>query len=135
MRSFLFTLVAMLTFVFPTLAQEMQTPVAPESAATAKFLIGTWKVDLRPTPDVDAHYQEFVASSIDGNAFKGSFYGTEIHHGRINSDWDGVHFAVVTNDGSGDYNTSGVLKGGKLCGTTHSLGREFLAVWTAELTR
>ena len=98
----------------------------------ARALIGTWKVDLRPTPDADAYYQEFVVHSIDGSTFTGMFYGTEIRHGRINTDWDGVHFAFVTNDGSGDYNTSGILKDGKLSGTTHSLGREFLAVWTAE---
>lgn len=105
---------------------------ADGAGPAARALIGTWKVDLRPTPDADAYYQKFVVHSIDGSTFKGMYYGTEIRHGRINTDWDGVRFAFVTNDGSGDYNTSGVLEEGKMSGTTHSLGREFLAVWTAE---
>lgn len=48
---------------------------------------------------------------------------------RLNTDWGEVHFAFTTADNSGAYNTSGVLHG-----TTHSLGRGFLAVWTAERT-
>ena len=43
-----------------------------------------------------------------------------------------VHRYSVTDDGSGAYNTSGVLLQGRLQGLTHSLGREFLAVWSAE---
>ncbi len=49
-----------------------------------------------------------------------------------NTYWGQVHFAFTTSDGSGAYNTSGILVGTQLRGTTHSLGREFLAVWTAE---
>ncbi len=99
----------------------------------AKALVGTWRVDLRPTPDAEPYYQEFVVRRVEGDTFEGSFYGgTELQHGRINTDWGSVHFAFATSDGSGVYNTSGVLDGEKLRGTTHSLGREFLAVWTAE---
>jgi hypothetical protein len=106
--------------------------IAQEAAPNVQELIGVWKVDLRPTPDAEPYYQEFVVSKIDSNTFEGTFYGTELRHGRINTDWDGVHFAFVTNDGSGDYNTSGVLAGDSLRGTTHSLGRAFLSVWTAK---
>ena len=95
-------------------------------------LVGTWRVDLRPTPDAEPYYQEFVVSSVDGDTFAGSFYGTAIEHGRVNTDWGAVHFAFVTADGSGAYNSTGVLADGILRGSTHSLGRGFLAVWTAD---
>lgn len=104
-------------------------------APDATALIGTWKVDLRPTPDAEPYFQEFVVEAIEGDTIRGTFYGTPIEHGRINSDWGEVRFAFTTADGSGAYNTSGVLRGTGLRGTTHSLGRSFLAVWTAERRR
>ncbi len=107
-------------------------PPSPEAPATPEALIGTWKVDLRPTPDAEPYYQEFVVESVEGDTIRGTFYGTAIEHGRINSDWGTVQFAFTTADGSGPYNTSGILRGTRLEGTTHSLGREFLAVWSAE---
>lgn len=94
-------------------------------------LAGTWKVDLRPTPDSNAYYQEFVVESVEDRSFGGTFYGTAIEEGRINTDWGSVHFAFVTRDDSGPYNHSGVLRGDRLEGLTHSLGRDFLAVWSA----
>ena len=99
---------------------------------TADGLVGTWKVDLRPTPDADPYYQEFVVEAVDGATLVGSFYGTPIENARVNTDWGQVHFAFTTSDGSGVYNTSGALVGAQLRGTTHSIGRGFLAVWTAE---
>lgn len=102
------------------------------SAPEATELLGTWTVDLRPTPDAEAYYQEFVVTAVDGKRFTGTFYGTAIENARVNTDWGQLHFAFTTADGSGAYNTSGVLVDGKLQGRTHSLGREFLAVWTAE---
>lgn len=98
----------------------------------ANDLVGTWKVDLRPTPDADPYYQEFVVSGIDSATFTGTFYGTPIENARLNTDWGRVRFAFTTADGSGAYHTTGVLAGDEIRGTTHSLGREFLAVWTAE---
>lgn len=95
-------------------------------------LIGTWKVDLRPTPDAEPYYQEFVVTSVEGRTFEGRFYNTAIANGRINEDWGAIRFAFTTSDGSGPYNTAGLLAGETMTGTTHSLGREFLAVWTAE---
>ncbi len=95
-------------------------------------LIGTWKVDLRPTPDAEPYYQEFVVTAVEGGTFTGTFYNTPIENGRINEDWGAIHFAFTTSDGSGPYNTAGVLMGTEMSGTTHSPGRDFLAVWTAE---
>lgn len=104
----------------------------PASTPTVADLVGTWKVDLRPTPDAAPYYQEFVVEKVDGTAFFGSFYGTPIENALANTDWAQVHFAFTTSDGSGAYNTSGVLVGSQLKGTTHSIGRGFLNVWTAE---
>ena len=97
-------------------------------------LIGTWQVDLRPTPDAAPYYQSFTVTAIDGNTFTGTFYQSAIVEGRINTDWGAVYFAFTTDDGSGVYHTAGRLVEGRMEGTTHSLGRDFLAVWTAERT-
>ncbi|TFG44637.1 MAG: hypothetical protein E4H41_07240 [Gemmatimonadales bacterium] len=105
-----------------------------ELAPDAEALVGVWRVDLRPTPDAEPYYQEFIVEGVEGDTIRGTFYGTPIEHGRINTDWGQVRFAFTTADGSGPYNTSGVLSGTRVQGTTHSLGRRFLAVWSAERT-
>ena len=98
----------------------------------AEALVRAWRVDLRPTPDADAYFQPFRVDSVADGVITGSFYGTPIENGRIDMNWGVVHFAFTTQDGSGVYHTSGVLRDGRLQGTTHSLGRGFLNVWTAE---
>ena len=105
-------------------------------------LVGTWRVDLRPTPDSEPYFQELslrFASNDDEESkvpqLVGSFYGTEVRNLRFNRDWDALHLAFVTEDGSGMYLSSARLVEGQLHGTTHSLGRGFLSVWTAERVR
>jgi hypothetical protein len=94
-------------------------------------LVGAWKVDLRPTPDAPAYFQEFVVSSVQGKTFTGTFYGAPIEQARINTDWGAVRIAFVTSDASGPYNHSATLVGGRLEGLTNSTGRDFLSFWTA----
>lgn len=94
-------------------------------------LVGTWRVDLRPTPEASPYYQELVIS-VSGDTVEGTFYGSPFRDLQLNADWGTLHFAFVTDDGSGAYNTTARLLDGRLEGTTHSLGRGFLAVWTAE---
>jgi hypothetical protein len=94
-------------------------------------LLGTWKVDLRPTPDADPYFQEFVVTKVEGKTFSGTFYGSPISQGRLNTDWGAVRIAFVTADGSGPYNHSAVLSGGRLEGLTNSTGRDFLSYWSA----
>lgn len=108
------------------------TAVAAATAPDARLLEGRWRVDLRPEPGADEYFQEFVVSGVDGTSFEGRFYGTAIGNGTLNVDWGEVHFAFTTRDDSGEYHTSGRLDGNVLRGTTHSIGREFLAVWSAE---
>jgi ketosteroid isomerase-like protein len=94
-------------------------------------LVGTWRVDLRAAPEAEEYFQEMVILSVDG-VLTGTFYGTEIQDAHLNKDWGALRFAFVTEDESGLYHTSGILRDGRLEGTTHSIGRGFLAYWTAE---
>ena len=97
----------------------------------ASDLVGTWQVDLRPTPDADPYDKAFVVTSVDGNSLRGMFYDTPIENGRINTDWGAVHFAFVTSDRSGTYHHAGRLDGERMEGSSHSLGRGFVLPWRA----
>ncbi|MES2901633.1 MAG: hypothetical protein V4723_18030 [Pseudomonadota bacterium] len=102
------------------------------SQQDASSLVGTWRVDLRPTPGSPGYYKEFVVSSVHRNNFSGVFYGSSITNGRINVDWGAVRIGFVTADLSGQYNHSAVMTNGKLEGLTYSEGRGFLSYWSAE---
>jgi len=98
---------------------------------TADRLLGTWTVDLRPTPGSEPYYKEFVVTSVQGSSFTGTFYDTPISQARINRDWGKLRIAFVTADGSGPYNHSAVLEGNRLEGLSNSTGRDFLSYWSA----
>ena len=121
------TLIAAVVFLAPGAHGEDR----PSEAPRLSELAGTWRVDLRPTPDASPYYQELVVS-VSGDVVEGTFYGTPFRDFQLNADWGTLHFAFVTDDGSGAYNTTGRLVEGRLEGSTHSLGRGFLSVWTAE---
>ena len=108
-----------------TTSKDVRPPV------DATQLVGAWKVDLRPTPGAPAYFQEFVVSSVQGKTFTGTFYGAPVEQARINTDWGAVRIAFVTSDGSGPYNHSATLVGGRLEGLTNSTGRDFLSFWSA----
>lgn len=95
-------------------------------------LVGTWRVDLRPTPDAPPHYAELVIESADPDGLRGSFYGSPFEASAIDTQWGELRFAYVTADGTGDYHSSVRVRGDQLVGTTHSMGRNFLSRWTAE---
>ncbi|NRA58068.1 MAG: hypothetical protein HRU13_08165 [Phycisphaerales bacterium] len=102
------------------------------AAADAETLVGRWQVDLRPTPGSEPLYQEFVVDSVEGKTFTGTFYGSPISEARLNTDWGAVHFSFISMDGSGAYLHAGVLRDGRLEGTSNSTGRDFLSVWSGE---
>lgn len=106
-------------------------PVPATDSVSAEELLGTWNVDLRPTPSADPYYKAFVVTSVEGDTFSGTFYGTEISEARLNTDWGKLRLAFVTTDGSGAYHHSAVLDGGRLEGMSNSTGRGFLAYWSA----
>ena len=107
------------------------TSHSPSTAVANEFLTGTWRVDLRPTPDAEPYYREFVVSSVEGNSFSGRFYDSPISQGRINNGWGKLRIAFTTADESGPYHHSAVLEGNRLEGMTNSTGRNFLAYWSA----
>ncbi len=104
---------------------------APAPTPDPQTLVGTWKVDLRPKPGAPDYFQEFVVRGVEDSTLTGTFYGTELSDGRLNTDWGAVHFAFTTRDASGLYAHSGVLRDGRLEGRSHALGRGFLSIWTA----
>lgn len=107
-------------------------PVPAQTVPSGSALVGTWKVDLRPSPDAPPYLQEFVVTKVtDEKTFEGTFYGTPVSQARINTKWGAVRIAFVTTDASGPYNHSAVLNNGTLEGLTNSTGRDFLAYWSA----
>lgn len=115
----------------------LEPPSAPsreaDPPADPSRLIGTWLADLRPRPDAPDYDQEFVVRGVANQVPVGTFYGRELQDARLNLDWGTTHFAFTTSDARerGTYNTAGRIVGDHLEGTTHPLGRNFLAVWTA----
>ena len=93
-------------------------------------LQGSWTIDLRPTPDSEAYYQVFEVNSVEETSFKGSFYGSTLENGLMNTQWERVYFAFTTRDQSNTYYHSGYLLDGKLYGISYCPGREFTAPWT-----
>ena len=114
-----------------SLLSACSTPAAAPAAVDADRLMGTWVVDLRPAPDAPPYLQELVIESVEGQTFAGSFYGAEVTEARINADWGTLRIAFVTEDGSGPYHHSAVLRDSVLEGLSNSTGRDFLRYWSA----
>jgi hypothetical protein len=118
-----------LTLAFSASAQTNPQPATP--AAVPASLLGSWRVDLRPTPSAAPYLKTFEVSAVQGRLFKGIFYDTAFEQGLINSDWGTLRIAFTTADGNTEYHHSATLRDGRLEGLTHAPGRGFLAVWTA----
>lgn len=107
---------------------DAQAPL-PDTAA----LIGTWSVDLRPTPDAEPYLIDLVINEIADDSFTGTFYnGSTITSSRVTNNFGVVRFVFVTEDGSGLYHTSGEIFGDTITGMTHSIGRDFVMPWRGE---
>jgi len=121
------SLIALIFMTFVVMVQaETAAPLQPTQ------LLGTWQVDLRPTPDAKPYFQQFVVTKVHpDNSFEGTFYGAPISQARLNKDWGTLRIAFVTADQSGPYNHSAVLQGTTLEGMTNSTGRDFLSYWSA----
>jgi hypothetical protein len=98
-----------------------------------QMLEGRWKLDMSPENNSDSNFAQMIITSVSDGTLSGSFYrdGVAIREGRINTQTGTIHAALVSGDGTGQYNTAFYFKDGKLYGTTHAIGRDFLAVWTA----
>ena len=102
------------------------------TTADAEALVGSWQIDLRPMPDSEPYYQEFVVELIDGTTFTVTFYGSPVSETRLNTDLGCSALLVTSMGGSGAYLHAGVLRDDRLEGTTNSTGRGVLSVWSGE---
>ena len=127
-RFMLFVLLILLTSCTTVVKDPINPPPDPST------LLGTWKVDLRPSPTSPEYFQSFVVNSIDGKKFSGTFYGAPFVNGLLNTDWGLLHFAFETQDQSGPYHHSGTLRANQIEGLTRSAGRDFLSRWAATKT-
>ncbi|MEL6625642.1 MAG: hypothetical protein AAFQ83_12810 [Bacteroidota bacterium] len=104
-----------------------------QEGSDPSLLIGTWQLDMTPQDITDDNFAMMRIRRVDDKGFYGTFYrkGVKIREGRFNTQRGILYGALVSGDNSGDYNTTFFLKEGILYGSTHSLQRDFLAVWTA----
>jgi hypothetical protein len=93
-------------------------------------ILGSWEIDLRPSPEADPYVQEFQVTGVTGNTFQGYFYGSPLREAKLNRNWDRIYFAFTTSDQNHDYYHSGYLLDGKLYGVSYCPGREFVQPWT-----
>jgi hypothetical protein len=98
----------------------------------ANDALGTWLIDLRPTPNDEAYLKEFKFTKIDGKKFDGEFYGYPFTGGFLNTDWDKIYFAFTTADQGSQYFHSGYIEGKKVYGITLNEKREFVLPWRGE---
>ncbi|NRB61992.1 MAG: hypothetical protein HRU40_02995 [Saprospiraceae bacterium] len=106
---------------------------AQSSDPNLNVLVGKWKLDMSPQDKTDSNFAMMNITRIEGNSFKGEFYreGVDIKEGRVITSEGTVYAALISGDNSGTYNTSFYFMDGVLHGTTHSLDKDFLAVWNA----
>jgi len=102
-------------------------------AIDVSVLKGNWKIDMSPEDKTDANFANMKISEVSNTGFEGYFYkdGFEIRSGRINTQLGIIYGALISGDGTGEYNTAFYYRDGLLYGTTHSVNRDFLAVWIA----
>ena len=95
----------------------------------ADSVLGTWVIDLRPTPNSEPYLKDFKFTKIEGKQFDGEFYGYPFQGGFLNTDWEKIYFAFTTADQSGTYFHSGYLEGDKVFGITLNENRKFILPW------
>jgi hypothetical protein len=95
----------------------------------ANDALGTWVIDLRPTPESAPYIKEFKFTKIDGKNFAGEFYGYPFEGGLFNTDWDKIYFAFTTADQSGTYYHSGYIEGNKVYGMSLNENRKLMLPW------
>lgn len=103
-----------------------------QSKPVADSVLGTWIIDLRPTPESAPYLKEFKFTRIEGKKFDGEFYGYPFTGGFLNTDWDKVYFGFTTQDQSGTYYHSGFVEGNKVTGITLNENRAFILPWKGQ---
>ncbi len=106
----------------------------PKESIQARLMqevLGTWVLDLRPSPEAEPYLKDFVIKSFDDGNLSGEFYGTPFTEGKINTAWGKLYFSFTTADNSGTYFHSGYLSEGRLYGTSFSEARKFMMPWVS----
>lgn len=98
----------------------------------ANDALGTWVIDLRPTPESEPYLKDFKFTKAEGKKFDGEFYGYPFEGGLLNTDWDKIYFAFTTSDQSGTYYHSGYIEGNKIYGMSLNENRKLLLPWKGE---
>lgn len=123
------TTLIIISFIFIS-----QSGYSQEGKLDLQELAGLWKLDMSPQNKSDSNFAMMEITKIESNLVEGSFYreGVSIREGRTNTQLGKIYVALVSGDNSGEYNSSFYLENGKIYGTTHSIDRDFLAVWEGE---
>jgi len=124
----LILMVLTLWFISDAIAQDTNNKSRTDA------LTGTWKIDLRPSPESPAYLQEFVIQKIEGRTFSGTFYGSDVRDTQINFNWDRLYFAFTTSDNTHEYYHTGYYFDGQLIGTSYCPGRDLLQPWVGKRT-
>jgi hypothetical protein len=103
--------------------------VAAAKKPDANNALGTWIIDLRPTPESEPYIKEFKFTKIDGKNFNGEFYGYPFEGGLLNTNWDKIYFAFTTADQSGTYYHSGYIEANKVYGMSLNENRKLMLPW------
>ncbi|MBW1295435.1 hypothetical protein [Aquimarina litoralis] len=124
-QSITFTVLVLLTSFFS---------FSQEDTKDLQQLVGEWKLDMSPQDSTDSNFAMMRIDKITPKSVEGTFYreGVKMREGRVNTQLDVIYVALISGDNSGDYNTTFYYKNGKLYGSTHSIKKDFLAVWIAE---
>ena len=122
-----------LVILFSLLVSIPITMFAQSTDVDLNVLIGKWKLDMSPQDKTDSNFAMMNITNIENSTFEGEFYreGVKIKNAQINTQLGVIYCALVSGDNSGIYNTTFYYKNGMLHGTTHSIDKKFLAVWTA----
>ena len=126
------TIISLLFLLLMSINSQAQNQETRMDTSRNDQLIGEWLIDLRPTPQSEGYFQDFVVISISDNRFTGTFYGSSLEQGLINNKWDKLYFAFSTKDQSNVYYHSGYLLDDKLFGMTYCPDRQFTAPWTGK---
>lgn len=103
-----------------------------QTKPVADSVLGTWIIDLRPTPESAPYLKEFKFTRVEGKKFDGEFYGYPFTGGFLNTDWDNIYFAFTTQDQSGTYYHSGYVECNKVYGITLNESRGFVLPWKGQ---
>ncbi len=103
-----------------------------QTKPVADSVIGTYIIDLRPTPESAPYLKDFKFTRVEGKKFDGEFYGYPFTGGFLNTDWDKVYFAFTTQDQSGTYFHSGYVEGNKVSGITLNESSGFVLQWKGQ---